>query len=68
MPTFTQAQVDAAKAAMLANPFVRSMKYGDKEFSFATAEEMAQFVAYMQRNIDGGATGGVRYAATSKGV
>jgi hypothetical protein len=65
--TFTQAEVDAFKAALLKNPGVLEMDIGDRHYKFASLKEMEERLAYMQRNIAGGAAGRIRYVSTSKG-
>lgn len=66
--TFSQAEIDAFRAAMLKNPGVLKMQIADRVYEFESLKARAEFLAYMQRNIESGATGGTRYAATSKGV
>lgn len=66
--TFTQAEVDAFKAAMLKNPGVTEMWIGDKRYKFDTLKGMREQLAYMERNVVGGQPGATRYAATSKGL
>lgn len=65
--TFSQAEVDAFKAAVLKNPGVLEMRIGDRLYKFSTLKEMEERLAYMQRNIDTGAAGRIRYASTNKG-
>jgi hypothetical protein len=68
--TFSQAEVDAFKAAMLKNPGVLEMRIGDRLYKFSTLKEMEERLAYMQRNLAPDPTapsGAVRYASTSKG-
>lgn len=65
--TFSQAEVDAFRAAMLKNPGVMEMRIGDRLYKFSTLKEMREQLAYMQRNLTGGAAGGIRYVSTSKG-
>lgn len=66
--TFTQAEVDAFKAAMLKNPGVTEMWIADKRYKFDTLKAMREHLAYMARNVEGGQPGAVRYAATSSGL
>lgn len=66
--TFTQSEVDAFKAAMLKNPGVLEMWIGDKHYKFEDLEAMRNHLAYMERNIETGQTGRVRYGATGKGL
>jgi hypothetical protein len=66
--TFTQSQIDAFVAAMLANPGVLRMRFADREYEFETLEAKREFLAYMQQNISTGQTGRTRYAVTDKGV
>jgi hypothetical protein len=64
--TFSQTEIDTFRAAMLKNPGVLEMRIGDRLYRFSTLKEMEAHLAYMQRNIDSGASG-TRYASTSKG-
>lgn len=67
--TFTQAEVDAFKAAMLKNPGVLEMDIGDKHYKFDTLQAMREQLAYMERNLDSAtAAPRTRYGATSKGL
>jgi hypothetical protein len=66
--TFTQAEVDGFKAAMLKNPGVTEMYIGDKRYKFDTLKAMREHLAYMERNVVGGQAGRTRYGATSKGL
>jgi hypothetical protein len=68
--TFTQDQIDAFKTAMLKNPGVLEIRFGDQLYKFATLKDRADHLAYMQRNLAGTdpvRSGSVRYAQTSKG-
>lgn len=65
--TFSQADVDAFKAAMLKNPGVLEMRIADQLYKFSSLKEMEERLAYMQRNIDTGTAGRIRYVSTSKG-
>lgn len=65
--TFSAAEIDAFRTAMLKNPGVLEMRIGDRLYRFESSKAMEDHLAYMQRNIAGGAAGGVRYASTSKG-
>lgn len=66
--TFTQAEVDAFKAALLKNPGVLEMDIGDRHYKFEDLEAMRNHLAFIERNVDTGGAGRVRYAATSKGL
>jgi hypothetical protein len=66
--TFTQAEIDAFKEAMLKNPGVLEMDIGDKHYRFENLQAMREQLAYMERNVAGGQAGRTRYAATSKGL
>jgi hypothetical protein len=66
--TFTQAEIDAFKAAMLKNPGVTEMWLGDRHYKFDTLEAMREHLAYMERTLDTGQTGRIRYGASSKGL
>lgn len=68
--TFSQAEIDAFKEAMLKNPGVLEMDIGDKHYRFETLEGMREQLAYMERNLDTGAgiPSSMRFAATSKGL
>lgn len=65
--TFSQAEIDAFRAAMLKNPGVLEMRIGDRWYKFSTLQEMEHHLAYMQRNLSTGSIGGGRYATTRKG-
>lgn len=65
--TFSQTEIDAFRTAMLTNPGVLELRIGDRLYKFEGTKAMEEHLAYMQRNIAGGSTGGVRYASTSKG-
>lgn len=67
--TFTQAEIDAFRAAMLANPGVTRLKIGDRETEFGSLKELREQLEYMERHLDTGAnTTRTRYGATSKGT
>ena len=66
--TFSQADIDAFKAAMLKNPGVTEMWLGDRHYKFDTLEAMRAHLAYMERNISPTQTGRTRYGASSKGL
>jgi len=66
--TFSDTEITAFKTFMLANPGVLEMSYGDKRYKFSSLKEQAEHLAFMERRRASGYTGGVRYAATSKGV
>jgi hypothetical protein len=65
--TFSATEIDTFRTAMLANPGVLKLQIGDRIYEFSSMKAMEEHLAYMQRNVAGGATGGVRYASTSKG-
>lgn len=66
---YTQADVDALKAAIAGGAVLQSMTFGDQTFTFRTIEEMLQVLALMQQDVTVAAsTGRSRLAATSKGV
>ena len=66
--TFTAADLDAAKNAILKNPGLTEMRIGDRLYKFAPWQDQQARIAYIQRHIEGGNAGGVRYASSSKGV
>lgn len=68
--TFTQAEIDAFKQALLDRKGATSISFGDQVVQFESHDKAVAFLAYMERNISPAATttGRVRYAATSKGV
>jgi hypothetical protein len=65
--TFSATEIDAFRTAMLKNPGVLELRIGDRMYKFESMKAMEERLAYMERNIAGGATGGTRYASTSKG-
>lgn len=65
--TFSQSEIDAFRDAMLKNPGVMEMRIGDRLYKFSTLQEKREHLSYMERNLDTGQSGGVRYASTSKG-
>jgi hypothetical protein len=66
MAAYTQADVDALKAAIAGGAVLQSMTFGDTTFTFRTLAEMLALLAFMQREVNG--RSGTRLAATSKGV
>jgi hypothetical protein len=68
MVTFTQSEIDTFRQTLLDRRGAISFTRGDEQTTFASYEEAVKFLAFMERNITTGATGGIRYAATSKGV
>lgn len=67
MALFTQADLDALKAAIAGGSVLQSMTFGDQSFTFRTMADMLLLLAYMQRDVNGG-SGASRLAATRKGV
>jgi hypothetical protein len=61
---FTQADVDALKAAIVAGKGAREITFSDQSVTFHTVDEMLKLLAVMQREVTGGSR--TRYAATSK--
>jgi len=69
MPTYSQAEIDAFKAAMLKNPGVLEMDIADRHYKFSSLEEMRAQLADMERHSDSAtAPPRTRYGATSKGL
>lgn len=66
MALYTQADIDALKAAIAGGAVLQSMTFGETTFTFRTLAEMLALLAYMQREVNG--LSGTRLAATSKGV
>ncbi len=64
--TFTQADIDALRAAIAGGSVLQSMTFGDQSFMFRSMAEMLQLLAWMQREVNG--SSGSRLAATRKGV
>jgi hypothetical protein len=66
---YTQADIDALKAAIAGGAVLQSMTFGDQTFTFRTIEEMLQVLSLMQADVSTTAgTGRSRLAATSKGA
>jgi hypothetical protein len=67
---FTQADVDALRAAIADGRGARSITFGDQSITFNSIDDMLKLLSIMQANVN--ATNGTqtrtRYAATSKGV
>jgi len=68
MVTFSQAEIDAFRTAMLNNPGVLEMDIGDKHYKFESLEAMRLQLAYMERNISSPPSGTTRYGGFSKGL
>jgi hypothetical protein len=67
--TYTQAQIDAFKAALLDRSGAQQVTFGDQSMTFASLEEAKKFLAYMERNLTTNvSTSRTRYAAFTKGV
>lgn len=64
--TFTQADIDALRAAIAGGSVLQSMTFGDQSFTFRTIADMLQLLAWMQREVNG--SSGSRLAAMRKGV
>lgn len=68
---FTQADVDALKAAIAAGKGARSITFSDQAVTFGSVDEMIKLLALMEKDITiaESTTGSTtRYAVTSKGV
>ncbi len=67
---FTQADVDALKAAIVAGKGARSITFSDQSVTFHSVDEMLKLLAVMQAEVNVTASPGRAYrlAATSKGV
>jgi hypothetical protein len=67
---FTQADVDALRAAIADGRGARTISFGDQSVTFGTPDEMLKLLSVMQADVN--ATAGTqtrtRFAATSKGV
>jgi hypothetical protein len=68
--TFTQAQIDTFKTALLDRKGAISMSFDGQQVTFENHEQAVKFLAFMERNLDTGPTGTsrTRYAAVTKGV
>jgi hypothetical protein len=64
---FTQADIDALKAAMIARGFVRSLTFSDQTLTFDSIDDMLKLLALMEQQVAAG-TSRTRYAAYDKGV
>jgi hypothetical protein len=67
---FTQSDVDALKAAIVAGKGARSITFSDQSVTFHTVDEMLKLLAVMQQDVNaaGSSPKHYRLAATSKGV
>lgn len=68
MPTFTQAEIDAFRQAILDRKGADAVSYGDETVHFESLEAARAHLAYMERNLVTSTTPRTRYAVTSKGV
>lgn len=67
---WTQADVDALKAALADGRGVRQITFGDQTIQFNSPSDMLDLLAVMQQDVQttAGTRKGFRVAATSKGV
>lgn len=67
---FTQADVDALKAAIVAGRGARSVTFSDQSITFHSVDEMLKLLSVMQEEVNATAGTGRTYrlAATRKGV
>jgi hypothetical protein len=66
---WTQSDIDALKAAIVAGKGARSIAFGDQVITFHSLTEMRQLLHDMQADVATTAgTSRSRFAATSKGV
>jgi hypothetical protein len=67
---FTQADIDALKAAIAAGKGAKEITFSDQTVIFHSVEDMLALLAAMQNDVQASASGSssTRYAATSKGV
>lgn len=67
---YTQADVDAFRAAMLASGGALTISFGDQTITFASLEARRAYLAEMERRVStlAGTRQTYRVAATSKGV
>ena len=68
MPTFTQAEIDTFRQAMLDRKGAISTSIDGESVTFEGLETMQAQLAYMERNLTTSTTPRTRYAVTSKGV
>lgn len=68
--TFTQAQIDAFKQALIDRQGATEIGFENMTTRFGTLKEAEEFLAFMERNLDTRAASPqrTRFAATSKGV
>lgn len=64
---WTQADIDALKAAIVDRKGARSITFSDQSVTFDSIDDMLKLLAVMEGQVAGGASR-TRYAATSKGV
>lgn len=67
---WTQADVDAIKAAIAAGKGARSITFSDQSVTFNSIEDMLKLLAVMQQDVNSaaGTSRAFRFAATSKGT
>jgi len=66
---FTQADVDALKAAIVSRQGIHQMTIGDRSYTFDSVDDMVKLLGKMEQDL--GASSNVprtRYGAFSKGV
>jgi hypothetical protein len=68
MAAFTQADVDALKAAIVAGKGVRQVTFGDQQVSFSSIKEMMDLLAFMEQQVNADTRQTYRLASTRKGV
>ena len=68
MPSFTQAEIDTFRDAMLARKGAVSITVDGEAVTFASLEAQQSFLAFMERNLVTSTTPRTRYAVVSKGV
>jgi hypothetical protein len=68
--TFTQAQIDEFKTALLERKGAISTSFDGQQVTFENHEQAVKFLAFMERHLDTGAAGTsrTRYGAVTKGV
>ena len=67
---WTQADIDALKAAIAGGAVLQSMTFADQTFEFRSMDDMLKALALMQQEVNAaaGTPRGYRLAATSKGA
>ena len=65
---FTQSDIDALKAAIVAGKGAKAITFSDQSVTFHSVDEMIKLLALMEQQVNSTTRRGYRLAATSKGL